>query len=36
MRERISALGGAVRFGRTDGAGATLEVVVPLNPEGAR
>ena len=36
MRERISALGGTVRFGRTDGAGAALEVVVPLESAGAR
>ena len=32
MRERISALGGRVRFGGRPGAGATLEVVVPVTP----
>jgi len=36
MRERISALGGTVRFGGTDGAGAALEVVVPLASAGGR
>jgi signal transduction histidine kinase len=32
MRERISALGGSVRFGAGPKAGASLEVVVPLSP----
>jgi len=32
MRERISALGGRVRFGGRPGAGATLEVIVPVAP----
>jgi signal transduction histidine kinase len=32
MRERISALGGSVRFGGTAGAGAALEVELPLSP----
>jgi signal transduction histidine kinase len=36
MRERISALGGTVRFGPTDGAGAALEVTVPLESAGVR
>lgn len=31
MRERISALGGHVRFGSRPGGGASLEVVVPAN-----
>jgi signal transduction histidine kinase len=30
MRERISALGGEVRFGSRPGGGASLEVLVPL------
>jgi signal transduction histidine kinase len=34
MRERIGALGGRVRFGGRPGAGAFLEVVVPLGPTG--
>ena len=34
MRERISALGGRVRFGGGRGAGASLEVVVPSEPAG--
>jgi signal transduction histidine kinase len=34
MRERISALGGRVRFGGHPGAGASLEVVVPVEPAG--
>jgi signal transduction histidine kinase len=32
MRERISALGGRVRFGGRPGAGASLEVLVPVEP----
>lgn len=32
MRERISALGGSVRFGGARGAGASLEVLVPAGP----
>jgi signal transduction histidine kinase len=36
MRERISALGGTVRFGPTDGAGAALEVTVPLESAEVR
>ena len=32
MRERISALGGRVRFGGRPGSGASLEVVVPTEP----
>ena len=32
MRERISALGGSVRFGPGTETGAALEVVVPLPP----
>ena len=36
MRERISALGGKVRFGERPGGGASLEVIVPADPgEGA-
>ena len=35
MRERISALGGSVRFGGTRGAGASLEVLVPTGAAGA-
>ncbi|HUR96162.1 MAG TPA: GAF domain-containing sensor histidine kinase [Gemmatimonadales bacterium] len=35
MRERISALGGSVRFGGTRGAGAALEILVPLAPAPA-
>jgi signal transduction histidine kinase len=34
MRERISALGGRVRFGGRPGAGASLEVLVPVEPAG--
>jgi signal transduction histidine kinase len=34
MRERISALGGSVRFGASRERGAALEVVVPV--DGAR
>ena len=34
MRERISALGGSVRFGGTRGAGASLEVLVPVDAAG--
>jgi len=32
MRERISALGGSVRFGRGRGGGAALEVLLPVVP----
>jgi signal transduction histidine kinase len=32
MRERISALGGSVRFGRSRGRGAALEIVLPVEP----
>jgi signal transduction histidine kinase len=32
MRERISALGGRVRFERAEGAGALLDVLVPVEP----
>jgi signal transduction histidine kinase len=32
MRERIGALGGSVRFGGAAGAGAALEVELPLAP----
>jgi len=32
MRERISALGGRVRFGGRSGAGASLEVLLPTEP----
>jgi signal transduction histidine kinase len=32
MRERISALGGSVRFGRSRGRGAALEIVLPVQP----
>lgn len=32
MRERISALGGRMRFGGAPGAGATLEIFVPVEP----
>ncbi len=35
MRERISALGGTVRFQGAPGAGASLEVLVPAGPTGA-
>jgi signal transduction histidine kinase len=37
MRERISALGGSVRFGRSRGRGAALEIVLPVeaSPEVA-
>ena len=35
MRERISALGGSVRFNGTRGAGASLEVLVPAEPASA-
>lgn len=35
MRERIGALGGSVRFGRGRGAGASLEVLLPVVPEEA-
>jgi signal transduction histidine kinase len=35
MRERITALGGSVRIRRRDGAGALLEVVVPVMDGGA-
>jgi signal transduction histidine kinase len=35
MRERISALGGSVRFHRKAGAGAELEVIVPMKMDGA-
>ena len=35
MRERISALGGSVRFGGATGSGASLEVQVPAQPVGA-
>ncbi|MEO6056801.1 MAG: GAF domain-containing protein [Gemmatimonadales bacterium] len=34
MRERISALGGRVRFGGAAGAGASLEILVPVEPAG--
>jgi signal transduction histidine kinase len=34
MRERISALGGSVRFEGARGAGASLEVLVPTEPAG--
>ena len=34
MRERISALGGSVRFGGAPGAGASLEVLVPAETAG--
>lgn len=34
MRERISALGGSVRFDRRSGGGAMLEVAVPVTPAG--
>jgi len=34
MRERISALGGSVRFDRRAGGGAMLEVAVPVTPAG--
>jgi signal transduction histidine kinase len=34
MRERISALGGSVRFGGMAGAGASLVIIVPLAPAG--
>jgi signal transduction histidine kinase len=34
MRERISALGGSVRFGGEPGSGASLEVLVPAEPAG--
>ena len=34
MRERITALGGSVRIGRNDGAGALLEVLVPAMTGG--
>jgi signal transduction histidine kinase len=39
MRERISALGGSVRFGGSRDHGATLEILVPVEPSaeaGAR
>jgi signal transduction histidine kinase len=36
MRERISALGGSVRFGGVRGAGASLEVLVPVGTGGTR
>jgi signal transduction histidine kinase len=32
MRERISALGGSVRFGRSRGGGAALEILLPVEP----
>jgi signal transduction histidine kinase len=32
MRERISALGGRVRFGSRNGPGASLEVLLPIGP----
>lgn len=35
MRERISALGGRVRFERAEGAGALLDVLVPVEPAAA-
>lgn len=35
MRERISALGGSVRFGGRSGTGASLEVVVPASGQTA-
>jgi signal transduction histidine kinase len=35
MQERISALGGSVRFGGAQGEGASLEVLVPAGPAGA-
>jgi signal transduction histidine kinase len=34
MRERISALGGSVRFGRSRGRGAALEIVLPVASSG--
>jgi signal transduction histidine kinase len=34
MRQRISALGGGVRFGGRPGSGASLEVLVPAEPAG--
>ena len=34
MRERISALGGSVRFGGASGSGASLEVLVPVGAAG--
>jgi signal transduction histidine kinase len=34
MRERISTLGGSVRFGGEPGSGASLEVLVPTEPVG--
>jgi signal transduction histidine kinase len=35
MRERISALGGSVRFGRRRDGGAALEVLLPVVPTEA-
>jgi signal transduction histidine kinase len=32
MRERITALGGRIEFGRGRGAGAALEVLLPVRP----